>query len=451
VPGRRDRRTGGGGRVVTAEQRGWYMYDWANSAFQTSVVTVFAGPYLTAAANAAADPSGFVHPLGLAVRAAAFYPSLVALAALLQVLAMPLVGLAADRSRRRRRLLGTLAYLGALATLGLSLAPVASYLAGAAMFVVASIAHGCSTVVYNAFLPRIASLEQRDLVSSRGWALGYLGGGIVLVLNLVVFQLAGTGAAGIDRAGAVRIGIAAAAVWWAAFTVVPMATLPDGARPALPGRLRAMGVAQLKGTINSLRAAPATLRFLGAYLCFSIGIQTVISQSAVFASRELELTQSTIITAVLLVQFVGVAGTWLLGLLAGAVGAKRVILGSLAVWTGVLAYAYLMSARDAASFYVLATAIGFVLGGTQALSRSLFSQMVPRGSEAEYFSWFEIASRGTSWLGALLFGLVLQLGGTFRLSILSLVLFFASGLVLLARTRIRQAVAEARDHIPVRV
>jgi UMF1 family MFS transporter len=434
---------GAGG--VRAEQRGWYVYDWANSAFQTSVVTVFAGPYLGAIAAAAAGEREFVTLIGVPVRATAFYPCLVSLAALLQVLAMPLVGVVADRGPRRR-LLGVLAYLGALATLLLSLVPGTAYLLGGILFLVAMVAHGCSTVVYNAFLPEIATPDERDAVSSRGWALGYLGGGILLLGSLLLFRSAEARSLPIDQAAAVRIAIAAAAAWWGAFTVVPLLVLRD--RPSVagtPANMRATPLRQLKVSVDRLRHSPATLRFLAAYLAYSIGVQTVISQAAGFASQELELTQTAIITAVLLVQFVGVAGTWLLGMLVAPLGAKRLVLACLFVWIGVLAYASVLPSGHPGSFYALATLIGLVLGGTQALSRSLFSQMVPHGREASYFSGYELATRGSGWLGALVFGLALQLGAGFRRSILLLVVFFAAGIVLLALTSVRCAMAEARS------
>jgi len=430
---------------VGAEQRGWYVYDWANSAFQTSVVTVFAGPYLTAIAAAAADEHGFVSLFGVAVRNTAFYPCLVSLSALLQLLAMPLVGVVADWGSRRR-LLGISAYLGAFATLLLSFVPATAYLLAGALFLVATVAYGCSIVAYNAFLPKIATPEERDAVSSRGWALGYLGGGILLLANLLLFRSAEAGSLPIDRASGLRIGIAAAAAWWAVFTVFPLLVLGDR-RPE--GRTwaarRGTSLTQLRATVDRLRHSPVTRRFLAAYLAYSIGVQTVISQAAGFASQELRMTQTTIITAVLLVQLVGVAGTWLLGLLVASLGAKRLVLASLLVWIGVLGYAAVLPSGSPESFYALATLIGIILGGTQALSRSLFSQMVPRGREAAYFSAYEFTTRATSWLGALVFGLALQLGAGFRMSLLLLVVFIAAGIVLLALTSVRRAMAEAHD------
>lgn len=426
----------------TREQRGWYGYDWANSTFQTSVITVFAGPYLTLLAEAAADPDGFVRPLGIPLRAAAYYPYLVSLSALLQVLAMPVVGALADRTGRRRALLAITAYTGAAAALLIATAEGSAYLRGGGLFVIATVAYACSIVVYNSWLPDIAPPDQRDAVSSRGWALGYLSGGLVLAAHLALVTLAD------DTGRAVRLAIVSAALWWALFTLVPLATLRD--RPGVGGA-RVSGFRQIAATLRAVARAPATLAFLAAYLLYNDGIQTVIAQSAVYAEAELGLGQSTVVAGVLLVQFVAVAGAYGLGLAAGRVGAKRVVLASLVVWMGVVAAAYVLPAGRPPVFFALAALIGLVLGGTQALSRSLFSQMTPRGREAEYFSLYEVSDRGTSWLGSLLFALALQFTGSYRVAILSLFAFFALGFALLWRTDLRRAVAEAGNAEPARL
>ncbi|CAN5821958.1 MFS transporter [soil metagenome] len=429
------------------EQRAWYVYDWANSAFQTTVLTVFLGPYLTALADAAAI-DGFVRPLGIPVRAAAYFPYLVSASALLQIVAMPLVGTLVDRSGRRRLLLGVLAYTGAIGTMLLYFVRDDQYLLGGLLFLITTVAFTCSIVVYNAWLPDIADTDDRDRVSSRGWAAGYLGGGLLLAVNLVLLQQAQAGRLGVDVATAVRISIVSAGGWWALFTLVPLAGLRDA-----PPRLAVAGgpFAQLAETLRRLRRAPATLTFLAAYLLFNDGVQTVISQSAVFATFELELSEDVIVIAVLIVQLVAVGGALLLGRLAAVFGAKRVVLASLLIWIAVLIYGYVLPAGEIVGFYVLAACIGLVLGGTQALSRSLFSHMIPAGSEAEYFSAYEISDRGTSWIGALLFGLAVQVTGSYRIAIVSLVVFFVVGFVLLWFADIRKAAAEAGNRAPTRV
>jgi UMF1 family MFS transporter len=200
-----------------------------------------------------------------------------------------------------------------------------------------------------------------------------------------------------------------------------------------------------------MRRHPLTLGFLLAYLVYNDGIQTVISQASVYGSKELDLEQSTLIGAVLLVQVLAVAGALALGRLARTYGAKRTIMGSLAAWTAVLAAGYFLPAGEPGWFFVLAAGIGLVLGGSQALSRSLFSHLVPPGKEAEYFSAYEISDRGMSWLGPLLFGLTFQLTGSYRDAIISLVVFFLLGFALLARVPVRRAIGDAGNPVPEKI
>lgn len=431
------------------EQQGWYFYDFACSVYSTSVLTVFLGPYLTSVAKAAADTEGFVRPLGIPVRAGSVFAYAVSVSVLLAVLLMPLAGAKADRTGRKKPLLAIAAYVGAAATTGMFFLDGDRYLLGAFLLIVANASLSVSMVLYNAYLPQIAEPHERDAVSSRGWAFGYTSGALVLVLNLVVYS--GHDSFGLSESEAVRICLASAGVWWGAFTLVPLRRLRD--RRVAPGGEGAVGSGwrQLTATLRDMRRHPLTLSFLLAYLVYNDGVQTVISQASVYGSEELGLDQTTLITAVLLVQVLAVVGALGMGRLAGTHGAKRTILASLALWTLILAAGYFLPAGAPLWFYALAGAIGLVLGGSQALSRSLFSHLVPRGKEAEYFSAYEMSDRGLSWLGPLVFGLAYQLTGSYRYAIISLVVFFALGFVLLARVSVRRAVAAAGNPAPERI
>ncbi|MFF2654914.1 MFS transporter [Streptomyces sp. NPDC058045] len=433
------------------EQRGWYMYDWAYSVYSTSVLTVFLGPYLTSVAKAAADVDGYVHPLGIPVRAGSFFPYSVSLSVILAVLVMPLAGAAADRTGRKKPLLAVTAYLGAGATAGMFFLDGQRYLLGGALLVVANASGAVAASLYNAYLPQISEPAERDTVSSRGWAMGYAAGALVLVADLVLYQ--GHDSFGVSESTAVRICLATAGLWWGGFALIPLARLRDRHRPrqgdaAAP---TVPGWRQLAATVRDMRRHPLTLSFLLAYLIYNDGIQTVISQASVYGSEELGLEQSTLITAVLLVQVLAVGGALALGWLARRYGAQRTILGSLVAWTGTLAAGYFLPAGKPVWFFVLAACIGMVLGGSQALSRSLFSHLVPPGQEGEYFAAYEMSDRGMSWLGPLLFGLTFQLTGSYRDAIVSLVVFFAVGFVLLARVPLRQAVLDAGNPAPERI
>ncbi|WAU80941.1 MFS transporter [Streptomyces sp. Qhu-G9] len=433
------------------EQRGWYFYDWACSVYSTSVLTVFLGPYLTSVAKAAADAEGFVHPLGVPLRAGSFFAYCVSASVILSIFVMPLAGAAADRTGRKKPLLAIAAYLGAAATTGMFFLDGDRYLLGGLLLIVANASLAVSMVLYNSYLPQIAPSEERDAVSSRGWAFGYAAGSLVLVVNLVLYTAHAD--FGLSEAMAVRICLASAGIWWGAFTLIPLKRLRDRRASAAPGSstVSGHGWRQLAATVRDMRRQPLTLAFLLAYLVYNDGIQTVISQASVYGSEELGLDQSTLIVAVLLVQLLAVAGALGMGRLARTYGAKRTILGSLVAWTLTLGAGYFLPAGAPVWFFVLAAGIGLVLGGSQALSRSLFSHLVPPGKEAAYFSAYEMSDRGMSWLGPLLFGLTYQLTGSYRDAIISLVAFFVLGFVLLARVPVRQAVRDAGNPVPARI
>ncbi|MEU9152183.1 MFS transporter [Streptomyces sp. NPDC048417] len=429
------------------EQRGWYFYDWACSVYSTSVLTVFLGPYLTSVADHAADGDGYVHPLGIPVRSGSFFAYSVSLSVILAVVLMPLVGSVADRTGRKKQLLGVAAYTGALATTGMFFLDGDRYLLGGLLLIVANAAQSVALMLYNSYLPQIAPPEERDTISSRGWAFGYAAGSLVLIADLVLYSAHDS--FGLSETEAVRICLAAAGLWWGAFTLVPLRRLRDrGGRTA---EATAPGLRQLAATVRDMRRHPLTLSFLLAYLVYNDGIQTVISQASVYGSEELGLGQSTLIGAVLLVQVLAVVGALTMGRLARTYGAKRTILGSLVAWTVTLAAGYFLPAGAPVWFFVLAAGIGLVLGGSQALSRSLFSHLVPPGKEAECFAAYEMSDRGMSWLGPLLFGITFQLTGSYRSAIISLVAFFVIGFALLARVPVRRAIGEAGNPVPQKV
>lgn len=436
---------------IRRERVGWYFYDWANSAFPTTVVTVFLGPWLTTVTKAAADGGGFVYPLGIKVHAGSFFPYVVSLSVLAQVLTLPVLGAIADYSHRKKEMLGLFAYLGAGATFALYAVHGTSYLPGGVLFLFANVSFGASVVFYNAFLPDLASPDRRDAVSSYGWALGYLGGGLLLALNLALFSQAA--ALGLSVGHAVRINLASAGAWWALFTLIPLLTLRNRqpARQLRPGdHYLTVGFRQLRRTLSRVRLYPQTVLFLVAYLLYNDGIQTVIALASQFGQEELGLPISTLTSVILMVQFVALFGALAFNRVAEVLGTKRAIMVSLVIWTGTVTYAYGWL-RTGGQFFALGAAIAIVLGGSQALSRALYSLMIPKGQEAEYFSLYEVSERGTSWLGPLLFGLALQFTGSYRIAILSLSIFFLLGLVLLAFVNVREAVLEAGNEPPRRM
>ncbi len=435
----------------TRTQRSWYFYDFANSAFSTTVVTVFLGPYLTELAQSQADSAGFISVLGIPMAAESLFPYTISISVLLQVITLPIVGALADQVKSRTNLLGFFALIGSVATMLMYFISESTYQLGAALLVIANVSFGSSIVVYNSYLPDIASPDQRDSVSSKGWGLGYLGGGSLLLANVALFLSAES--IGLTESAAVRISLVSAGGWWLLFTLVSLKGLVGLNRSQGKVGVAAVRVtlAELAQTAKAARKYPQTLKFLIAYLLYNDGIQTVIALAGTYAAIELLLPQSDLIVAILIVQFVALIGALLLGKLAAIFGSRNVLLISLIIWTFAVIAAYFVPAEAALSYYLLAALIGLVLGGSQALSRSIFSQMIPRAQEAQYFAVYEIAERGTSWIGTFLFGLSLTITGSYRTSILALIVFFIVGGLLFTRVNIRQAIAEAGNEQPERI
>lgn len=446
------------------EQRGWMFYDWANSAYATTVAAVILGPHLNAMAKLAACAQRGLHGaaceaaenvplefLGITLSYDSWFPYVLGLSILVQVVVLPITGAVADRSQRKTQILALFAYTGAAATMLMYFVADSRFLLGWVLYLIANMAFGASIVVYNAFLPEISTPDERDRISAQGWALGYLGGGLLLGANLALFGVHES--LGLSAEHTARISLLSAGLWWSLFTLIPLSRLRSRREAVLPPGAGVVlaGFRQLRDTLRGARAYPRTLLFLAAYLFYNDGIQSVVLLSAVYAVNELDFEQSTVILAFLMVQLVAFAGALVLGQLARLFGAKQVVLGSLVLWTLVVAAAYFLEERATIQFFALAAFIGFVLGGSQALSRSLYSQMIPYGKEAEYFSLYEISERGTSWLGAVTFATVNQLTSSYRTAILSLVVFFVVGFTLLAMVNVRRAILEAGNVPPERL
>lgn len=426
------------------EQRGWYFYDFANSAFASTVLTLFLGPYLTALAKAGAATDGLIHLAGLGIEPRSFWSYCISASVIGQVLLLPVVGAIADYGHRKKQLLGLFAYLGAGATMAMYFLEGKNYLAGGLLFIAANMAFGSANIIYNSFLNDIATPEERDTVSSRGWGLGYLGGGLVLVLNLLLYQNAAR--LGIGEGMAVRISLSSAGLWWAVWTLVPLSVLRNRApqRILASGQnLLSVGMGQLWHTLRDLRLYPETLKFLLAYLLYNDAVQSIIALAGQFGSDELGIKMGTLTLAILMVQFVAFGGALAFNQIAARITARQAILFALVIWTGVLIYAYGF-VRSTAEFFVLSGLVGFVMGGTQALSRSTYSLMIPKGREAEYFALYEVSDRGTSWIGPLVFGLAMQFTHSYRVSILSLIVFFIAGFFILWRVDVQRAYEEAQ-------
>ncbi|HEY0494181.1 MAG TPA: MFS transporter [Kutzneria sp.] len=440
--------TGATGSPATKRLRfGWYSYGWAAQVFETTVLAVFMSRYLPYVAAQAVGESGRLQVLGVPIAPGSLFTYIISLGSVLLIVLMPIVGAFADRTGRKRQLLFGFAYLGALACAAMVFVGTTDWVLGSILFMLAFLTYKCARVVYNSLLPDLAGPDERDTVSSIGWAAGYLGGGSLLALNFVASFLID------DSSVLARLSLCSAGVWWAAFMIVPAVILrkmPMSADTHAPqaGSAITAGFKELGDTLRHLRLYPWTLLFLLAYLVYYDGIATTTTLAADYGQNELKLRETTLLSAILLVQFASFGGALLLGKLSQRWGAKRVVAWSLVVWSVLITLAYFLEPGQPVQFYLLAIGISLVLGGSQALSRSMFASMIPTGKEAEYFSLFEISSSGTSALGPLLFGLVLQNTGSYRSAIFSLIAFFVIGLVLLLLVNVRKAITAAGNELP---
>ncbi|MDQ2837716.1 MAG: MFS transporter [Actinomycetota bacterium] len=429
-------------------RRGWYLYGWASHVFPTIVVTVFMGRYLTSVTENAVGKNGRVHVAGIPIAPGSLFVYTVSLSTVLLVVAMPVVGAIADRTGAKRELLLGFGWLGAAACVAMLAVTRTAWQLGAILFMVAFIGYSCATVVNYALLIEVSTAAERDRVSSFGWAFAYLGGGILLAADFLLSLVLS------DTAWLARISLCTAGIWWALFNIKPwllLRGLPRSVTGPEPGSVVLAGFRQLGRTLRELRGYRYTIAFLIAFLIYNDGIQTVTTVAAQYGDKQLHLPDSVLLSAILIVQFVAFGGAIWLGRLANRYGARQVLIGSLLVWVALVVLAYFLAAGQAWQFYLLAVAIALVLGGSQALSRSLFSRLIPGGREAEYFGLYEISDSGTSWLGPLVFGLAYQLTGSYRSALASLVVFFVLGLGLLVRVPLRAGIEQAGNAIPDRI
>ena len=434
---------------------GWIVYDWANSGFYTTVVAALFGDYVTRLAQAAVGANGVIFTFGpILLTAKSLAPFTVGTSVFLQVFLLPVLGALGDYSTLKKKLMIFFCYAGVAATCLLFFLTTGRHIFGSIVFIVANVCFGASIVFYNSFLPDISTEDQRDSVSSRGFAWGYLGGGLLLALNLVfVFAAARFG---ISTGMAVRLSLFSAGLWWGGFSIITFRRLRTRPATRVPPKNKsyfAIALGELASTFSELRRLRETLKYLIAYLFYNDGIQTVITVSGAFLGQELfvargiETPPSFLLGILLMVQFVAFFGALGFERVALALGTKLAILISLVGWAGVVTYAYAFL-HTVAQAWVLAVGIALVLGGSQALSRSLFSQMIPRGREGSFFGLYEISERGTSWIGPIVFAEVVAYTGSYRQAILSLIAFLVVGIVLLLLTDTERAIHAAGNVLP---
>jgi UMF1 family MFS transporter len=419
----------------TPELRAWAMYDWANSAFFTVVVTAVFPIYFQDVAAAGLDDA----------RATGIYGQVTSIALICAALVSPILGATADAGGRRKRFLAVAMGLGIPATAALSMFGEGQWRLAIAAFALANLGVMVSLVFYDSLLPHIAKGDEVDRASTAGYALGYLGGGLLLALCLgAILAPQRFGLA--DAAAASRAAFLATAVWWLLFALPlflrvsepPRALEADERREDRPVRV---ALVRLGETLRELRGYRHAFLLLIAVLIYNDGVTTIYRMATIYG-REIGIAQNHLIGAVLLVQFVGIPFAFLFGQIAGSIGTKRAILLALVVYVGISVFGY--SVQTTAQFYALAIAVATVQGGTQALSRSLFASMIPTHKSSEMFGFFGVAERFSAVLGPFLFGLTASLTGSSRYGVLTVIAFFLVGGVLLLRVDVDAGRAAAR-------
>jgi UMF1 family MFS transporter len=435
---------------------GWMMYDWANSAYYTTVIAVLIAPYLTGLAQSHVGENGVVFDLGFigAVTAKSLTSATTVVGVLIQACVMIFLSAIADYSSLKKIFMMVLCYAGVAAGCLMFFVDGGNYLFGCLLLVIANVCIGASLVFYNAFLSDITTEDQRDKVSARGYALGYIGGSVMLVANLLLLNFHAS--LGISQGMAVRICLLGAAVWWGGFAVITFVLVKNHgvAKERPPGKnIVSLAFGEIGQTLREFIKLKHTLLFLIAYLFYNDGIQTVIFQASVFVEQELFIAKGLPANPIFLVmlfletQICAFFGSLFWERVSRNMGAKRTILLSLAWWAGIVIFAYGFLTESGQAWY-LGAAIGFVIGGTQSLSRSLYSQMIPHGRESSFFSFYEISEKGTSWMGLLTFSVIVASTGSYRQAILALIAFFIIGGLILLFTNTERAIHESGNLTP---
>ena len=430
------------------------IYDWANSAFFTAVIGVLVGPYLLSLAQNAVGEDGVVFDLFFFnVTAKGLFAFCTAVSTISLVVFLPILGAIADYTHLKKRLMAIFCYIGVIAG-SLMFFITDSYIGLSLLVILSNMAFAAANVFYNAFLIDITTEDKRDKISSYGYGLGYLGGVVMLVLSILLLNNAES--LGISTALAARISFLASSAWWGVFGAISFYLLktrkPDKEVPENKNLLT-LGFSEIWQTLKELRRLRYTMLFLIAYLFYNDGIQTVILQSSVFISYELftskglEADNSFLIIIFCIAQISAFAGALIFERISRWLGAKGTIMLALGVWCGIVIYAYAFFSNEFQA-YIMGGAIGMVLGAAQALSRSLYSHMIPKGRESSFFGLYEISEKGTSWMGQIMFTVIVGATGSFRQAILGLIVFFLVGTIVLAFTDTTRAIHEAGNLTP---
>jgi len=409
----------------------WCMYDWANSAFATTVMAAILPVYYSKVAGASLPGN----------TATVYWAYTTAIALLITAFIAPIMGALADFLRIKKRLLMIFASIGIFFTTLLYLVMTGDWFIASLFFIFGNVGFATSEVFYNSMLPSVAKPQDINRVSTKGYALGYLGGGILLAINVAMLNLID------DKEFASRLCFVTVGIWWAVFTIPLIRNIKETPRKnSIAKKFNPLyiGFRRVKKTFNELRQYRQLLIFLIAFWIYNDGIGTIIKMATIYGA-EIGIGTNDLIGALLMTQFVGIPFAILFGRLAGVIGTKRSIYIGLVVYTLISIGAYFMT--KGIHFWILAFCVALVQGGTQGLSRSLFASMLPKSKTAEFFGFYGMSSKFAGIIGPLIFAVVGQLTGTSRLSIVSLVVFFIVGAFVLSKVDVEEGIRKAQNKI----
>lgn len=415
-------------RTITA----WAFFDWANSAYALVItVAIFPAYFLGIAPD-------IVNVGGVGLRDETLESWCISLAYLIIALLSPILSGIADYGGKKKRFMRFFTFLGAMACLSLYFfqSPEALWI-GAAGFVLATIGFAGGIVFYNAYLPEIATEDRYDAVSSKGFIFGFAGSVILLIFNLIMLlKYEALGFA--NEASAARWAFVSVGLWWLGFSQIPFRRLPADQPGPLPQGALGRGYGELRKAMRAVKASSNTTRFLVTFFCYNAGVQAILFLASSFADKEMHMEKSELIGLVLILQLVAILGAWLASRLSAWKGNRAALFVMLAIWTIICVFGY--SVQSTMQVYTLGSAIGLVMGGIQALSRSTYAKLLPENTPetTSFFSFYDVMDKLSTVFGTLVFGLVAQLTGGMKNSVLSLAVLFIISLAVLVTVRIKR-------------
>lgn len=415
----------------------WCMYDWANSVYSLTIITaVF--PMYYEAVTTSEDGNTTVDFFGWMLPNTALYSYALSLSFLLTALMLPLLTGMADYSGKKKSFLKGFAYVGSLACAGLFFFEGGNIEYGMLMVILASIGYSGSLVFYDAYLPEIATADQYDRLSARGYSFGYLGSVILLIFNLVMIQMPGIFGLPENSSLPAKISFITVAVWWAAFSQIPFKRLPGNVYDRkTQGKYFSKGYEEIRKVYRSLKDLPNLKRYLVAFLFYNAGVQAVMYLATLFGTKELDMEDGALIVTVLIIQIVAIGGAYIFARISEQKGNIYSLTVMILIWIVVCVAAYFVNTQY--QFFALAFVVGLIMGGIQSLSRATYSKLIPKNTidHASYFSFYDVTYNVSLVMGTFAYGFVDHLTGSMRNSALALGAFFVLGILLLRKVVIR--------------